>query len=259
MRLKDRVAIVTGGAGGIGRGIVSKLLSEGAKVAIADLGDDRMRPVVEELGHDGGTVRGWDCDVTSRERIAVVVAEVVDAFGPVDILVNTAQGFGAPGSAAAAPPPIPVAEFPDDVWDHTFETGVKGTLYFSQAVFPHMKDRGGRIVNFGSAWGQMGMEGGAAYNAAKEAIRGLSRTMAREWGPHDITVNVINPLVETTALQEVRRDDPERVQSWLDVIPLRRFGTPEDAGKLVAFLASDDADFITGRTMMLDGGRYLFA
>lgn len=259
MRLQDRVAIVTGGAGGIGRGIVAKLLSEGAKVAIADLGEERMRPVVDELSGEGIEVGGWQCDVTSRDQIGAVVSSVVETFGRIDILVNTAQSFGAPGAGAAAPPPIPVAEFPDDVWDHTFDTGVKGTLYFSQAVFPHMKERGGRIINFGSAWGQMGTEGAAAYNAAKEAIRGLSRTMAREWGVHNITVNVINPLVETTALQQVRKQDPERVQGWLDVIPLRRFGTPEDAGKLVAFLASDEADFITGRTMMLDGGRFLFA
>jgi NAD(P)-dependent dehydrogenase (short-subunit alcohol dehydrogenase family) len=198
--------------------------------------------------------------VSDRAEVERTVRGMNAELGPVTIVVNAAQGFGAPGTSPASPPSIGVEDMLDDVWDNTFNTGVKGTLNVCRAAFPAMKGAGhGKVVNFGSAWGQIGMEGGAAYNANKEAIRALSRTMAREWGPWGINVNVINPFVETAAMQDQRAQNPERVEAWLATIPMRRFGTPEDAGHLAVFLASSDADYITGRTFMLDGGRFTFA
>ena len=138
--------------------------------------------------------------------------------------------------------------------------GALATLWGMKAVFPWMKERGGKIINFGSSLGQIGGEGTAAYNATKEAIRALSRTAAREWGKYGINVNVINPAVVTDAMLGYLNAHPEQAEAMLGQVPLRRWGDPvKDAGGLAVFLASSDADYLTGMTLQLDGGGSMHA
>jgi NAD(P)-dependent dehydrogenase (short-subunit alcohol dehydrogenase family) len=129
-----------------------------------------------------------------------------------------------------------------------------------KAAFPHLKESGqGRLINFGSHWGLMGYEGSVAYNAAKEAIRGLTRTAAREWGKHGITCNVIVPAIETDALLEYKSHHPERMNAMVQTIPMRRYGDPvKDAGRIAVFIAGPDAAFLTGMTFNVNGGYFMY-
>ena len=184
----------------------------------------------------------------------------VDAFGAVDILVNNAQGFGKASQPTSTPELTPLEDFDEDEWEYTFRTGALATLWGMKAVFPSMKDRGGKIINFGSSLGQIGGEGTAAYNATKEAIRALSRTAAREWGKYKINVNVINPAVMTDAMLGYLNAHPEQAEALLALVPLHRWGDAvKDAGGLAVFLASSDADYLTGMTFQLDGGGSMHA
>ena len=156
----------------------------------------------------------------------------------------------------------PIETFPEEWWDLAFQSGVKGTLYCCKAVFPYMKDRGGKIINFASYMGLVGWEGSVDYNANKEAIRGFSRTAAREWGKYKINVNVIAPAAITPAMIAFGMASPEKVEEMsksIEQIPLRRVGDPEkDIGPVAVFLASEDSDFVTGQTIMVDGGAFMF-
>jgi NAD(P)-dependent dehydrogenase (short-subunit alcohol dehydrogenase family) len=254
-RLDGRVAIVTGAGRGIGRGVAIELAKEGARVAVVSRTGPPVERVVEEVRAGGGEAIGVRCDVGDERQVQAAVDETVAAFGAVDVLVNVAQGFSL--DPAVGYRAYPLDSYPEEVWDHFFQTGVKGTLYAMKAVFPHMRDRGGKIVNFGSEVGQHGAAGAAAYAANKEAIRALSRCAAREWGPHGITVNVINPVIETEASSWTR--DPRRRAEVEASTALGRVAKPAECGRVVAFLASADADYLTGMTVMVDGGRYLFA
>ena len=150
-------------------------------------------------------------------------------------------------------------EFPEEWWNITFQTGIKATWYCCKAVFPYMKERGGKIINFASLMGIMGWKGSVDYNANKEAIRGFTRTAAREWGKYRINVNVICPSALTPAMKAWAERFPEMLQKSLEEIPLRRVGDPEkDIGRVAVFLASEDSDFITGHTFMVDGGAHMF-
>jgi 2-hydroxycyclohexanecarboxyl-CoA dehydrogenase len=169
--------------------------------------------------------------------------------------VNNAQGFGTERRPTPTPLPTPLESIDEEEWEYTFRTGVLATLWGMKAVFPHMKDRGGKIINFGSHLGQIGGERTAAYNATKEAIRALSRTAAREWGKYSINVNVINPAVMTDAMAGYFDAHPEQAESLLRQVPLHRWGDAvKDAGGLAVFLASTGADYLTGMTFQLDGG-----
>jgi len=176
-----------------------------------------------------------------------MVEEAVTNFGPVDILVNNAQGFVQR---------VPVEEVEDEHWDKCLQEGVKATWYCCKAVFPHVKGRGGKIINIGSAAGLMGMEGMAVYGATKEAIRAFSRTAAREWGKYKINVNVILPHALTPASIGFQQRYPEQYQKELEENPLRRWGgDPEkDIGRVAVFLASEDSDYMTGQSLFVDGG-----
>ncbi|MBI2964249.1 MAG: SDR family oxidoreductase [Deltaproteobacteria bacterium] len=254
-RLSGKVAIVTGAGRGIGRGIAIAYAREGAKVVVASRTKSTVDSVVEEIQAERGTALGIACDVGRRDDVFAMVAKTVSAFATVDILVNNAQGFGTERRRAPTPLPTPLEDLDEEEWEYTFRTGALATLWGMKAVFPCMKDRGGKIINFGSYLGQIGGEGTAAYNAAKEAIRALSRTAAREWGKYKINVNVINPAVMTDAMAGYFDAHPDEAEAVLRQIPLRRWGDPvKDAGGLAVFLASSDADYLTGMTFQLDGG-----
>jgi NAD(P)-dependent dehydrogenase (short-subunit alcohol dehydrogenase family) len=246
-KLEGKVAIVTGAGRGIGKGIALAFAKEGAKLVIAEMNGKTCKEVAEEIRQLGNEALGVVCNVGDAEQVKRMVDEAVTNFGSVDILVNNAQGFVQR---------VPVEEVEDEHWDKCLQEGVKATWYCCKAVFPHMKDRGGKIINIGSAAGLMGMEGMAVYGATKEAIRAFSRTAAREWGKYKINVNVIMPHALTPASIGFQQRYPEQYQKELEENPLRRWGgDPEkDIGRVAVFLASEDSDYMTGQSLFVDGG-----
>jgi NAD(P)-dependent dehydrogenase (short-subunit alcohol dehydrogenase family) len=216
--IKDKVAIVTGAGRGIGRGIALCYARAGACVVVASRTRTTVEGVVAEIQSEGGEALGITCDVGDREQVFAMVEQTVREYGAVDILVNNAQSFAVPGKTTTS------GRQPLETFDES----------------------------------QAGIEGFAGYGAAKEGIRALSRTAAREWGKFGINVNVINPAVRSDSLIELERVDPDMMRQVLKSVPLGRYGDPiRDAGPLAVFLASKDADFITGMTIMLDGGSFM--
>jgi NAD(P)-dependent dehydrogenase (short-subunit alcohol dehydrogenase family) len=257
-RLDDKVAIVTGAGRGIGRAIALEYAREGARVAVASRTPATVAAVVGEIESAGGTALGVTVDVGERDQIDDMVARTVDRFGQLDVLVNNAQGFGTKAAPSGSPGHIALEDFPEDTWDYTFQTGLKASLFAMQAAFPHLRERGGKIINFGSGNGIGAMKGTAAYNATKEAIRSLTRTAAAEWGKYDICVNVIIPTMVTDSAEAFFEARPGIREKLAQQIPLRRFGDVErDIGPVAVFLASSDSDFVTGQAIHVDGGQIL--
>jgi NAD(P)-dependent dehydrogenase (short-subunit alcohol dehydrogenase family) len=256
--LEGKTAIVTGAGRGLGRAIALEFAREGAAVVVASRTPATVSQVVEQIKGEGGEALGVNCDVGVATDIEMLVHQSLERFGAIDILVNNAQSFG----SRADPRNLPRAleDYPEDAWDYIFDTGVKATFRLMKAVLPSTRAQGGgKIINFGSPAAQRGNEGMGAYNANKEAIRGLSRTAAREWGQYGINVNVISPTVPTSSGEAFRRNDAEGERLAKLQIPLRRFGLPTELGRVAVFLASADSDFITGVTVPVDGGRFSFA
>jgi 2-hydroxycyclohexanecarboxyl-CoA dehydrogenase len=256
--LADKVAIVTGAGRGIGRAIALAFAREGAKLVVASRTPSTVDAVVREILGEGGTAIGVACDVGRREDIEACVAKAVAAYGSVHILVNNAQGFGTEANPQPSTVFVACEDTDEAEWDYTLRTGPTATLRFMKAAFPYMKRQNyGKIINFASSSGQIGFEGNSCYNAAKEAIRALSRTAAREWGQYGITVNVINPALETRAFDAWKTARPDFVEALKEKIPMRRLGDPErDGAPLVVFLASRGSDYMTGSTFMLEGGMH---
>ena len=187
-------------------------------------------------------------------------ANVVVASRTKSTVDSAVSGFGTAQRPTATPRLTALEDCDEEEWEYTFRTGALATFWGMKAVFPWMKDRGGKIINFGSSLGQIGGEGTAAYNATKEAIRAVSRTAAREWGKYRINVNVINPAVATDAMLGYLNAHPEQTEAMLGQVPLGRWGDPvKDAGGFAVFLASSDADYLTGMTFQLDGGASMHA
>jgi 2-hydroxycyclohexanecarboxyl-CoA dehydrogenase len=250
MELTGKTAIVTGAGQGIGRGIALVLAERGASVVLNGRTPAKLAAVKKEIDAAGGQSAVAAGDVGLRSEVAIVVEAALAAFGGIDILINNAQ---------ASSPDISVLGVTDADLELTFRSGAMGTLYAMQACHPHMKARGGgSIVNFGSSVALNGDTGFAAYIMAKEAIRGLSRIAAKEWGPDGIRVNVICPAAMSPSAEAFVERNPERFQRVLRAIPAGRFGDPlTDIGRAVAGLVSDDFSYLTGATLMLDGGRTL--
>lgn len=241
-RLNGKVAIVTGGAGGIGRGIVRAFVDEGAKVLIVDI--DRAKGEALEKETDGNS-KFLPIDITQQSNAEVIVSAAVGAFGRLDILVNNAH----------ASRQLSFLETTQEHLDLSFGTGFYATFWLMQAAYSQLKENQGSVINFGSGAGMSGMPTQTSYAAAKESIRAISRVAANEWGGDNINVNVVSPLALTEGVEAWFEEFPDMREPTISKIPLKRMGDPEkDIGRIVVFLASEDASFITGQTIMADGG-----
>jgi NAD(P)-dependent dehydrogenase (short-subunit alcohol dehydrogenase family) len=252
-KLDGKTAIITGAGRGIGRAIAIRYAAEGARVVIASRTEATVDAVTREIRQAGGEALGIACDVCREEQIRAMVERAAAHYGSIHILVNNAHGFGTLDEPALFPANTPLEAIPDAEWDLQIRVGLMGTLWCMRAVFPHMRQSGGKIINFGSLAGQRGQAGTAHYNVAKEAIRALSRTAAREWARYRINVNVINPAAQTDALTASQAANPTKESARHT--PLGRMGDPlRDIAPVALFLASSDSDFVTGMTVMADGG-----
>jgi NAD(P)-dependent dehydrogenase (short-subunit alcohol dehydrogenase family) len=242
-----RVIIVTGSGQGVGRGMAHHLGKAGASVVVADYQAAKLQRTCDELTSIDVPNLGVEVDIRDQDRINEMVASTVERFGKVDAIVNNAQTFRANA---------PMAEVSADDVDVFYRSGVLGSLWAMQAVYPHMKEAGwGRIVNFGSSMGRVGGEGFGAYNASKEAIRALTRTAAREWARDGIIVNAIAP-----AAAPPRAAGSEHYEEFMRTCPMGRNGDPEtDIGPVAHFLCSDACRYVTGHTFMVDGGNFLWS
>jgi len=265
IELRDRVALVTGGGSGIGQGIAGVLAKQGAVVAIADLTLDRAEAVAAELAAGATTARAFQVDVTNRASVTALVDAILAAFDCIDILINNAGVVGAPGWEER--------DRPDDSdWDLTHAVNLRGVVNASEAVAEHMKGRReGKIVNIASISGRQGGSQNPPYNVSKAGVISWTQAHAAELAPFNINVNAICPGTLWTPLQErlIHRSvrlgfmppiaPGETIENYFRKCveartPLRRPQTPEDVGKLAAFLVSDDARNITGQAINLDGG-----
>jgi 3-oxoacyl-[acyl-carrier protein] reductase len=242
--LSGKTALVTGGSRGIGRAIVLRLATQGADVAFSYKGNataaGETAASVEALGRRAVTVQG---DVSDPESADVVAKAALDAFHKIDILVNN----------AGVTRDDLIMRMTPEAWREVLETNLFGAFWMTKAVTrPMLKARGGRIVNITSVSGQAGQMGQANYSAAKAGLIGLTKATARELASRGITVNAVAPGF---VLTELTRDLPEALQAEITArTPLGRFGTTEEIANAVAFLASDEASYITGQVLGLDGG-----
>jgi 2-hydroxycyclohexanecarboxyl-CoA dehydrogenase len=245
-RLIGKRAIVTGAGQGVGRGIALALAKEGAAVLVAGRTIEKVERTAQEICSAGGESLAVRCDVGVPADVEALFGETVRAFGGLDVLVNNAQ---------SVPPNRRLQDVAIEDVDLALGTGPIATFRCMQAAFPHLRERGGSIVNLGSNTAIEGAPLFGAYAMAKEGIRGLSRVAAREWGRFGIRVNVICPFGDSPSAVEFNDEHPEAAKAILRSTPLGRMGDCEqDIGRAVAALVSDDMSYLTGATLMLDGG-----
>ncbi len=244
-KLPDRVAIVSGAGSGIGQGIAIALAKEGARLIIVGRTAETLNATVDLIKPIGAHVHCVPGSVADRETANRAVSEALSRFGRLDVLVNNAHTFA---------PLFSVEETPEADFRTHMESGFYGTLYFMQAAFPYMRERGGSIINFGSMAGRQGWAKLAPYAASKEAIRALSRTASRDWGKYKIRVNIVIPSAHSP-ISDKYMSDPATHKAVIDSIPLGYLGDPElDIGRVAVFLAGEDSRYITGQTLHVDGG-----
>ena len=243
--LDGKIAIVTGGGQGVGKGIALALGAEGATVAVLGRTLEKCERTVAEITARGGRGIALSCNVGRREEVDATVARIAADLGRIDILVNNAH---------TSRPMVPLTETSDKDVAIAFQ-GFHGALYFMQACFAHLCESRGSVFNLGSSAGTRGDVGFTAYAAAKEAVRAISRVAAREWGEHGINVNVISPYSDSPGIEYMIENVPGFVDELTAQTTLRRIGRSElDVGRTVAFLASDGGSYITGQTINVDGG-----
>jgi len=244
MKLKDRVAIVTGGARGIGRAIATSFLKEGAKVAIIDSDKERLETVKKEMGNESKEVMVIPCDITKSSNVKEMMDQVRKRFGRIDILVNNA-GIIRRGT---------IETVTEEDWDRVIEVNLKGTFNCCKAVAGIMKQQGyGKIINVSSIAGKMGdITSAPGYGPSKAGIDALTKTLARQLAQYGINVNSVAPHAIETEMSAQWSE--ERRKEIIASIPLGRLGKPEDVANAVLFLASDEASFITGEILDVNGG-----
>lgn len=244
--LKDKVAIVTGGGGALGAGIAQGLAQAGAAVVLADVKEAAAAAVATEIVAQGGQALGVACDVADRASVDAMVAQAATAYGGVDILVNNAAIY----------PARPWTEITEAEWDRVFAVNIKGYYLCARAVYPSMKARGGgKIINISSItfflgkWDRL-----LDYVSTKGAVVGFTKGLARELGPDGITVNCIAPGAFPTDAEKIHPDPEGYTRFVLENQALKRRGTPTDMANAVLFFASDLSAFVTGQSLLVDGG-----
>jgi 3-oxoacyl-[acyl-carrier protein] reductase len=257
MRLQNKVAVVTGAGSGMGRAIARRLAEEGATIAVADINEAGMQATVKELTDRGGKAIGMKVDVSKREDVQRAMQGIIDQLGQIDILVND----------AGVTRHRQFLSLSGEDWDYVLGVDLKGVFFCSQAVAPHMVSRRyGKILNISSISGTGASShaaggspaGNAGYAAAKAGVIQLTKTLARELGPHGINVNSVAPGFVLTAMTGTTRNEQEvkeHIAARASMAVLGRTGTPEDIANVVLFFVSDESGFVTGQTLYVDGGR----
>ena len=248
MRLKDKVALVTGGSRGIGHAICVRLAEEGAMVAVVDILEPEAQQAANEIKVKGGQAMAVRCDVTQLEQVQDAVLAVTDAWGQVDILVNNAGWDKIE----------PFIESQPETWEKVIAINLKGPISFCHTVVPQMLQRGsGKIITISSDAGRVGSTGEAVYSACEAGVVGFSKTLARELARAKINVNVVCPgPTETPLLKQITGGSKGAriIDAMTKAVPFRRLGQPEEIAAAVAFFASPDADFVTGQVLSVSGG-----
>lgn len=241
-----KVAVVTGSAQGIGFAIANKLASQGIAVAVADINEEKASASAEALCQKGWEAKGFFCDVSKSESLKTLTEQIMDAFGQIDILVNNAGILHS----------TPLADVTEAEWDKVMAINLKSVFFACQKALPYLKNSPNpRIINISSLAGRMGgYETGLAYTASKGGIISLTYGLARQLAPFGITVNAVCP--GTTETDIIKCWDDAQIAALKARIPLNRLGKPENVASAVAYLASDEAEFITGLLMDVNGGMY---
>ena len=250
---EGKVAIITGGgkAKSIGYGIAVAYAKEGANLVITGRNEQKLLDAKEELEKLYGIkVLAQQADVNpgdeSEKTVKRVVQNTIDAFGRIDVLINNAQA-----SASG----VPLCDQTKEQFDLGIYSGLYATFYYMRECYPHLKKTEGSVINFASGAGLFGNVGQCSYAAAKEAIRGLSRVAASEWGKDNINVNIVCPLAMTSQLENFKQAYPEAYEKNLKAVPMGRFGDPEkDIGRVCVMLGSPDFKYMSGETLTLEGG-----
>ena len=245
-QLNEKVAIVTGAGQGIGKGIALVLAKRGVKVVCTGRRPEPIEATVAEIKAEGGEGFAMTCDSADRERVDEVVKKTVETYGSIDIIVNNGQAI------------VASANVEDTTYENmllAWQSGTIGSLNYMQAAFPYMKEQNeGRIINFASATGMFGIAGQLAYASNKEAIRGLTKVAAKEWGQYGICVNCVLPGAESPAAKHWAEKFPEEYKKQVMLNPMHRFGDPEqDIAPVIAFLAGPDSCYYSGQSLLVDG------
>jgi NAD(P)-dependent dehydrogenase (short-subunit alcohol dehydrogenase family) len=245
-RFQDQVALVVGGAQGIGRAIGARLAREAAHLVIADVDRVMMKKTAAEIGAGGGSVRTFYCNVNQRRSVERMVARILGWYGKIDAMIYTAGVVRG----------LPFVKTRERDWDYVIDTNLKGAFLMARAVTPHMvKRRRGKLVFMASTNSWDAEAELAAYNVSKAGVFLLAKTLARELGPYGINSNAVGPGLIRTRLSEPFIQDPKFIKKYEALIPVGRIGVPEDVAGPATFLASRDADYVNGVLLFVDGGQ----
>lgn len=247
VRMKGRVVLITGGGGGIAKGIAKAFARMNCNFILTDIVAEKMEKLAADLKSEfGSDVLCIIANGANEDEVKNAVKKGVDHFGKINVLINNAQA-SATGKG--------FLEQTKEDFELSITTGVYSAFFYMKYCYPYLKETEGSIINFASGVGLFGRAGHASYATAKEAIRGLSRVAATEFGPDNINVNVICPLVMTEQLVEYRKEHEDLFQKSVQSVPLGRYGDAEkDIGRTCVFLANEDSSYITGETFTLQGG-----